>query len=142
MAAPVMWAQEAQFSPGPRSVSEARGFVGGLLLQHGLSYLVDDVQLVVSELVTNALVHARTQIKVTLEESLVGVKLTVHDDASTPPVARVAAVTDTGGRGLEIVDKCCLKWGFEVESDGGKSVWALFALASSREQPGGGIAHF
>ena len=131
MAVQVIWAREAHFSPGPRSVSEARGFVADLLVQHELPSLVDDVRLVVSELVTNALVHAHTHITVTLEERrAAGVKLTVHDDSSATPVARIAAVTDTGGRGLAIVEHYCSEWGFEVHPGHGKSVWAVFASAA------------
>lgn len=131
MAAQVIWSHEAHFSPGPQSVAEARGFVADLLRRHELPSLVEDARLVVSELVTNALVHAHTHITVTLEERRAdGVKLTVHDDSSATPVARIAAVTDTGGRGLAIVEHYCSAWGFDVHPDRGKSVWAVFASAA------------
>jgi anti-sigma regulatory factor (Ser/Thr protein kinase) len=124
----VMWIHETRLSPGPRSASRARHFVGSHLERHRLPYLVDDVKLVVSELVTNALVHARTPIRVRLEEFLFCVRLTVHDDSPARPVVRVADTTDTGGRGLSIVDQCSVQWGTNIDADGGKSVWALFAV--------------
>jgi anti-sigma regulatory factor (Ser/Thr protein kinase) len=127
----VIWTHEAHFSPGARSVSQARGFVADLLRRHELLLLVDDARLVVSELVTNALVHAHTHITVTLEGRHDGsVRVTVHDDSSATPVARIAAVTDTGGRGLAIVEHYCSEWGFDVHPGHGKSVWAVFAAAA------------
>lgn len=131
MAPEVTWTHEAHFAPGPRSVAAARGFVADLLRQHQLPALVDDARLVVSELVTNALVHAHTQITVTLEQRHpAGVRLTVHDDSSATPVARIAAVTDTGGRGLAIVEHYCSEWGFDVHPGHGKSVWAVLSTDS------------
>jgi hypothetical protein len=128
MSPQVVWTHEARFSPEPLSASRARHFVGSHLTAHRLPYLLSDVQLVVSELVTNAYLHARTPIRVRLEEFLFCVKLSVHDGSSTRPLARVPGRLVPGGRGLAIVDECSVQWGTTAETTGGKSVWALFAV--------------
>ena len=71
------------------------------------AYLLDDVRLVVSELVTNAAVHARTRIRVKIEEMAFCVKLTVYDQSADVPVRSLASrvgADDESGRGLWIVD--------------------------------------
>jgi anti-sigma regulatory factor (Ser/Thr protein kinase) len=95
-------------------------------MAHRLPYLRSDVQLVVSELVTNAYLHARPPIRVRLEEFQFCVKLSVHDGSATRPMVRVPGGMEPGGRGLAIVDECSVQWGTTMESEGGKSVWALF----------------
>jgi anti-sigma regulatory factor (Ser/Thr protein kinase) len=100
-------------------------------MAHRLPYLRSDVQLVVSELVTNAYLHARTPIRVRLEELLFCVRLSVHDGSSIRPLVRVPGGLEPGGRGMAIVDECSVQWGTTVEDTGGKSVWALFAVTPS-----------
>lgn len=128
MRSQVEWTHTREFAPGPRSASGARGFVRSHLEEHGLPQLVPGVQLVASELVTNALLHARTTILVTLEQLALCVRLTVHDDAATLPVSRISEVSDTGGRGLRLVEEYSAEWGFDVGTAGDKAVWATFAL--------------
>jgi anti-sigma regulatory factor (Ser/Thr protein kinase) len=136
MSPQVAWTHEAKFSPEPLSASRARHFVGSHLAAHRLPYLLSDVQLVVSELVTNAYLHARTPIRVRLEAFLYCVKLSVHDGSSARPLARVPGGLVPGGRGLAIVDECSVHWGSTAEATGGKSVWALFAVTPpSAEAP-------
>lgn len=89
-------------------------------------YLVEDVRLVVSELATNAMTHARTPFAVSLEQRVREVVVTVQD-GSTSGVERVAAdVLDMHGRGLVIVEHVSHDWGVAVEPSGTKSVWASF----------------
>jgi hypothetical protein len=128
MSPQVIWTHETTFSPEPLSASRARHFVGSHLTAHRLHYLLSDVQLVVSELVTNAYLHARPPIRVRLEQFLFCVKLSVRDGCSTRPLVRVPGGLVPGGRGLAIVDECSVHWGATAEAPGGKSVWALFAV--------------
>jgi anti-sigma regulatory factor (Ser/Thr protein kinase) len=123
-----LWVREAHLNPEPRSAALARDFVGDELRQHDLRYLVLDVQLVVSELVTNAVRHARTTVDVTLEEQPFCVVLTVHDDIPATPVMRAPGASETGGRGLMIVRGVSVDWGVELDPQGGKSVWVMFGL--------------
>jgi anti-sigma regulatory factor (Ser/Thr protein kinase) len=122
------WSHESLFVAEARSVAAAREFVRGHLLHHGLSFLVEDVQLVVSELATNAMIHARTPFTVTLAERDRSVLLTVRDGSPERPVQVSASVLDMRGRGVSIVAKVSSKWGVAAAVDAGhaKSVWALF----------------
>ena len=131
MTAQVVWANEVQFAPTTTSPAEARDFVALHLSRHELGYLVDDVRLVVSELVTNAVVHARTPLMVRLEELLFCVKLTVYDECADRPVLRLeqrVAPETEGGRGLWITDACSADWGANLGNGAGKSTWALFGV--------------
>jgi len=127
MAPLVTWSHEAVFAPGAISATKARDFTSHHLELHHLPYLVEDVKLVVSELVTNAVVHARSDITVVIQEMLFCVKLVVHDQSSQLPTPRTAQVVDMGGRGLQIVDQYSADWGTYLDPDGNKAVWALFA---------------
>jgi anti-sigma regulatory factor (Ser/Thr protein kinase) len=90
--------------------------------------MVDDVVLVVSELVTNALVHAQTPFKVTVQVLEQMLLLEVEDGSPTAPFLVGARVLDTGGRGVAIVNLLSHDWGVDASTDGGKSVWAEFDL--------------
>jgi|tagenome__1003787_1003787.scaffolds.fasta_scaffold20988545_4 hypothetical protein len=135
MASQVIWSQEAHFSPDHTSAARARVFVGSQLNAHELGYLIDDVELVVSELVTNVLVHAHTPVSVTLEELLFCVRLTVHNGSSSPAMVKTARVTDESGRGLLIVDRRTAEWGIDTAANGDKSVWALFEVQPPPFEP-------
>ena len=126
-----VWAYELQVAPAPTSPAQARRFAERHLIQHDLDYLIDDVGLVVSELVTNAVVHARTRIRVRLEELLFCVQLTVYDQSVDLPVPRLAgrvSADEEGGRGLWIVDACSADWGTDLGGEEGKGTWAMFAM--------------
>jgi hypothetical protein len=127
MSTHTVWSRKAHLSPQPRSVSQACGFVATHLSQHGLDYLVPDVQQAVRELMDEVLSLSRTTIDVTIEEQLFCVILTVHDRSATP-----AAVSSAGNPEAEasllgampgVVD-----WGMVPDPVGGRSVWVMFAL--------------
>ena len=112
----------------PISASRARAFDRLHLGEHLLSYLTDDVELVVSELATNAMVHARTPFRVCLQAFETTLLLEVEDRSQTGLVGVVAQVFDTGGRGVSIVKLLSRDWGVNARTGGGKSVWAEFGL--------------
>jgi anti-sigma regulatory factor (Ser/Thr protein kinase) len=120
-----LWSHDAVLSPRASNVARARAFTRDHLEQHHLPYLVDDVRLVVSELVTNAVVHARTQIVVTIQGMPSCVRLQVTDRSTEAPAPRLAHDADVGGRGLQVVERYASDWGTEL-GDNDKSVWALF----------------
>jgi anti-sigma regulatory factor (Ser/Thr protein kinase) len=121
------WEHATELVGKPASVSGARFFVGLHLVEHAVDHLVDDVQLVVSELATNAVLHAETSFIVTLSGCHEGVRLEVRDGSRTEPVLTTARTLDTGGRGVAIVDILSGDWGVDAHSTRGKSVWAEFA---------------
>ena len=127
------WRHEVALLPHPVSALSARDFVTGHLIDHDLRYLVHDVQLVASELATNAVEHAREPFTVILRGDDRWVVLCVRDRSRSLPVRVAAHMTDTGGRGLVIVESVSHDWGFELEADGVKSVWASFQVTRERD---------
>lgn len=81
------------------------------------------VLLLISELVTNAVVHAGSTVRVDLavqDGGLVLVK--VHDESPDQPVGRRQRADEQGGRGLHLVELLASRWGVQGDSTG-KSVW-------------------
>jgi anti-sigma regulatory factor (Ser/Thr protein kinase) len=135
MTASVVWANELHVPPATTSAAQARDFVESYCSRQDLPYLVDDLRLVVSELVTNAVLHARTRIRVRIEELPFCVRLTVYDESlDVPPLnlARRVSAEDENGRGLWLVDACSADWGTDLYGDEGKSTWAHFVLRPER----------
>lgn len=126
------WSHEARYLPEPSSIVAARDFVTAQLLRHELAYLIDDVRLVTSELVTNAERHAGSAFFVSLESLPTCVRLSVRDDAAAAPLLRIETADGAGGRGLAAVERLSTAWGITRTPTGGKSVWASFALRSVR----------
>jgi anti-sigma regulatory factor (Ser/Thr protein kinase) len=98
-----------------------------------LSQQISDACLVVSELVTNAMIHAGTDIDVTLAEHRRSVRVAVRDHSHVRPVQQHGR-SDEGGRGLGIVAELASSWGVLPHSDGGKVVWAVFNAAARPER--------
>ncbi len=84
--------------------------------------VLDVIVLLTSEVVTNAVLHARTEARLTVVVSYGSVRVEVIDGEPREPVPRVAAVDDTSGRGLQLVDALSSRWGVESLADG-KRVW-------------------
>ncbi|MEV0532117.1 SpoIIE family protein phosphatase [Kitasatospora sp. NPDC050463] len=128
----------ATFEPVGRSASAARSFVRDALLGWGLPEIVDDAVVLVSELVTNAVVHAGTAAEVCClrEEETVRIEVTDHHPerglpafADVPVTAsdRYADPDGEGGRGLLMCSALAECWGVEY-SAGRKTVWFRLAL--------------
>ena len=100
---------------------EARQFVRGALAEVDPD-LVDAVELLVSELVTNAVIHASSAPR--LEVALLPdrVRVEVQDDDPALPARRVPDEDRPGGRGLLLLDGVASSWGAEPRGDG-KVVW-------------------
>jgi anti-sigma regulatory factor (Ser/Thr protein kinase) len=94
---------------------------------------VEAVQLVVSELVTNALRHAPESPSVTLELSMTrdGVRVMVSDHSPREPQLREAPWSAESGRGVELVDALADRWGTEPRRLGGKTVWCELRTESA-----------
>ena len=83
----------------------------------------DDAILVVSELVTNALLHARTPMTVTLAEDGDALRLSVTDGSMQELQQRHFSADSGTGRGLRLLASLASEWGVEWHGDG-KTVWA------------------
>lgn len=120
---------DARHFPGePTSIGRARRYVAALL--DGLDdALLDPIVVMVSELATNAVRHARTDFTVTVERIGETVRVGVHDEGGGEPRARDARPHEHTGRGLMIVRECSDDWGIEPDGRGGKQVWFTVSLA-------------
>ena len=117
----------------PESARAARRFAHAALTEWRLPALADDVDLVISELITNALLHARADrraaegasIRLDLEYDGDGLYCRVTDSSALPPTPEDAADTAESGRGLLLVEALSASWGWKPEGNG-KIVWARF----------------
>ncbi|WP_129294355.1 SpoIIE family protein phosphatase [Streptomyces lydicus] len=113
-------------APEARSVARARELARDQLTDWGLQELVDTTELLVSELVTNALRHGHGEIRLRLllDRTLV---CEVWDADLAQPRRRRARDTDEGGRGLQLVGLLSQGWGSR-RTPRGKTVWFELAL--------------
>ena len=133
VARPPYLRDELVLAPIPTAAAAARAFVREvlgywqLILPDGT--LVDRAVLLASELVTNAVIHARTELRLRLELRGDLLHLAVRD--GNPRMLRLVIVPGPeaeGGRGLWLVDQLARAWGVNRHSDGGKVVWCTLRL--------------
>lgn len=108
--------------PVPASAALARLFVERTLGDWGCNGLLDASRLLVSELVTNAVLHARTDVELSVRLVPRGVRVEVSDGSSGAPVVRHYEDEAMTGRGLALVEELASTWGVD-ERAGGKTVW-------------------
>ena len=131
---------ELTLGPDPRAASAARRWVTTVCEDLGRQDLLECAQLGVSELVTNALLHAGAPIHVRVRGTREHPRVEVADGSHEPPTTVLAAGVDddelmfTFGRGLQIVAQCSESWGAAIEPDG-KVVW--FEPTTSPRQDAG-----
>ncbi|WP_018567128.1 ATP-binding protein [Streptomyces sp. PsTaAH-124] len=121
---------QLEIRPDPAEVGRARRWARSRLAGSGIAAdepLAETLVLLVSELVTNAVVH--TGCPAVLRLSLPGtaagaatVRLEVADASACAPVPRCAGDEATGGRGLALVDGLADRWGWSAEG-AGKRIW-------------------
>ncbi|MFJ3233925.1 SpoIIE family protein phosphatase [Streptomyces sp. NPDC086787] len=111
-----------EVTPVAESVGEARAWTAGQLEEWGLHDLAFTTELLVSELVTNALRYGTPPVTLRLirDRNLI---CEVTDGSSTSPHVRRALATDEGGRGLFMVATLARLWGTRYHSRG-KTIWA------------------
>jgi anti-sigma regulatory factor (Ser/Thr protein kinase) len=125
-AAPTPTEAEAtrRFPSTATAVRHARRFVADTLRDWGRADALDVALLVVSELATNAVRHARSEFTISLTRTPDGVRVAVGDAVvSEPPEPRTATLHEPHGRGLLLVRELSARWGHELLPDG-KLVWA------------------
>lgn len=124
---------EAHFTvtSAPASVSAARHLLADVLASWGLAPLRDTATLLVSETVTNALLHARSSADVRVHRTADGIEVEVRDLDARLPSPRAVDLDDETGRGLHLLDELSVAWGAEP-SDSGKCVWFRLALPHDR----------
>jgi hypothetical protein len=110
----------AKATDAPRA---ARHFVLATLHEWGADQLNDDAALVVTELTTNAVVHARSEFRVVLSATPTSVRISVADTSPTEPGCRDFSLVGSSGRGLGLGAAISSQWG-TAHVQGGKVVWA------------------
>jgi anti-sigma regulatory factor (Ser/Thr protein kinase) len=111
------------FERDAQAPRNARAFVTDALTRWDHTELAETASLIVSELATNAIIHARTAFTVTVASLVDGVRITVRDSNTKLPRRRDASPAASSGRGLDIVAKLARNWGAVTTQDG-KLVWA------------------
>ncbi|CAL9635087.1 hypothetical protein SUDANB176_06191 [Streptomyces sp. enrichment culture] len=118
---------EWRLAPGPSEVPRARAVVRGQLHAWGLPKLADHAELMVSELVTNAVRHSHARpvaLRLVRGDALL---CEVEDDDHELPTLRGARPSDESGRGLRVVSTLARAWGAS-RTEYGKSVWFELTL--------------
>ena len=100
----------------------AREFLRGSTCAEHHSEVVDDAVLLVSELVTNSVLHGGPPVVVAVDCDEATLQVRVRDGSPTLPAPRDAASGDENGRGLALVAEMSADWGVDTEEDG-KHVW-------------------
>ncbi len=145
--------------PDLRSVSRGRAKLAEVASEWGCpGHLLDDARVVLSELMSNGVLHARTDMAVVISRRGKGLRLEVHDDSPAPllpPPTLVEAPVSlldepqqlermghpfppaATGRGLAIVSALASAWGWYPQAGGGKIVWAELGTIDTDDQGAG-----
>ncbi len=108
--------------PEPRSATRARQLTRGQLAASCPEEAVEVAALLVTELVSNAVLHAQTNIVLVVEVAPGRVVLRVRDGSDATPVQRGYGTDAATGRGIALVDQLASAWGVD-RCEEGKEVW-------------------
>jgi anti-sigma regulatory factor (Ser/Thr protein kinase) len=123
---------------GENAPAHARRWARSQLGRVAIGINVDDLALIVSELVTNSVVHAHVDASRALRVSVASLgsrfRITVIDPGSgTEPRLRAADAGLSGGLGLRLVDRLCTDWGTFRDADHARHVWCDLTAAHGSE---------
>jgi CheY-like chemotaxis protein/anti-sigma regulatory factor (Ser/Thr protein kinase) len=121
--------------PHPADVPVARRFLEEQCRRWDCGEILDDASIVVTELVTNAFVHAGTRCELRAGLTDRALRLQVTDYGPGMPNPRMADGRAEGGRGLMLVSALCVAWGVEGLPGGGKVVWAEIVRSPADDRP-------
>jgi anti-anti-sigma regulatory factor/anti-sigma regulatory factor (Ser/Thr protein kinase) len=126
---------ELRLAPTRTAAAVARAHVRELLNYWQLALpdttVVERAVLLANELVTNAVVHARTELRLRVELRGNWLHIAVRDD--NPRLLRLVSFLDPeaeSGRGLWLIEQLARAWGVQPQADGGKVVWCTLKLDS------------
>jgi DNA-binding NarL/FixJ family response regulator len=112
-----------RFEQDAQSPRAARRFVSQALTAVDDDDLTDTVTLLVSELVTNAVLHAGSDVEVLVRLTATAARVEVTDASAQAVAPRDAASDEDSGRGLALVGNLARRWGVREAPGGGKTVW-------------------
>jgi serine/threonine-protein kinase RsbW len=120
----------AQFPAVQTSALSARRFVSNAVVDVP-DEVGETIALIASELATNSVRHAASAFEIRVEQLPDRILIEVEDDGEGDPVVRSPGLTDTSGRGLQIVQALADQWGVLAKAEPpGKTVWATIALGT------------
>lgn len=114
---------------GSDAAGDARREVRELLGQQHSGEITTDAELVVSELVANAVLHGAGQVTLDLRLLPEGVRIAVADEGSGTPTPVRAGIEHQHGRGVALVELLADSWGVAELPTGGKEVWCVLRSA-------------
>jgi len=117
------------------SAAHARRVARSALAAWGLEDLDDTVCLLVTELVSNGVRHARTQLELILSFDGSCLRIAVSDRDPRPPVARARQEHAVGGWGLTLIDSLSTQWGTDIDGARGKTVWFEIDATVGQHRP-------
>jgi anti-sigma regulatory factor (Ser/Thr protein kinase) len=118
--------------PEPSSATRARALAREQLESSYPVDTLDTVALLVTELVTNAILHARTPLHLTLEPRDGRVWICVEDESPQQPAVQRYESDAVTGRGLALVEQLASSWGVDVTTSG-KAVWCEVAVSEDAD---------
>lgn len=113
---------EQTFSHSSAAAREARRWVRGGLAELGVDDPDQTAELLVSELISNVVLHTGSRPSAWLERLPGAVRIHVHDESGGEPTVLSPGPREATGRGLAIVEQLALRWGVD-RYEQGKSVW-------------------
>jgi anti-sigma regulatory factor (Ser/Thr protein kinase) len=118
--------------PSIRSPHDARLFAQRVLDDSGCAVDAATIVLLVSELVSNAVLHGRGEVELAIDADDDAVRVHVTDgDSATVPQVRSPKPYDRTGRGMFLVDRLAQRWGVERIPGDGKRVWFVAATSAA-----------
>jgi anti-sigma regulatory factor (Ser/Thr protein kinase) len=126
----------SRLPPALASAASARHLVRDALQTAGIDHwsTVDTAMLLVSEVVTNAVVHAHTPVELHIAVRDQVLRVEARDGSTTPPRRPHIETGATSGRGLAMIDELATSWGSVVDADG-KTVWFELRDEPSEQPP-------
>jgi len=112
-----------ELPPTTASVPAARRFVRDVMGGSDTVADSDTASLLVTEIVTNAVLHALTPMTLSVEVGPDVVRIEVRDESEVPPRMHAFSPTAATGRGLRMLESLAVRWGVQHEPAGGKVVW-------------------
>lgn len=119
------------------AVRRARKFVREVLVESA-NDLIDDAELAASELVTNAVLHTESDVRIRVRVQGPSARIEVYDESLTSPLPAQPGVDATTGRGLALVGSLATTWGVETTAEG-KLIWC--ELGGSESESGADLEH-
>jgi anti-sigma regulatory factor (Ser/Thr protein kinase) len=131
MSGPVEGDAQVELRPIPESVGEARRLVRAALEARGADVDADVAVLLTSEVVSNALLHARSPMILSINVARNAIRVAVHDASPASPQLRDYSPNAATGRGLHLVESLASHWGLDL-ADNGAGKWVWFELVHGK----------